>query len=455
MASEPQIYTPRNLAFLTLLMLLAFLTFFSSCRKSDYNIEKVESIRDQGGGTGTVKWTRDKDYLLNGFVFVNDGQTLTIEAGTVIRAKTGQGSLASALIVARGGRIIAEGDRTDPIIFTVEGDDLKGSIPVEARGLWGGLILLGNATVNTESGEHMIEGIPISEPRGIYGGFDDNDNSGILRYVSIRHGGTNIGEGNEINGLTMGGVGRQTTIDHVEVISNADDGVEFFGGDVNCTNLLVAFCGDDAFDLDQGYHGKGQFWLALSSPDSDKCMEVTGGLRAVPALPESQPVIYNATLIGNHDSEVKPLIHFLEYGGGLVRNSILLNPGNGIAVKYTENPGDSYSLFTSGRLVMQNNILYPGADSVPLFYAYAELDEDVTAQNLVMADSLEAWKTSYEDPGIHSSDGYSLLPPTTEFDELAPSSSTWFEKVTFKGAFGSYNWIEGWTLLHESGYVND
>jgi hypothetical protein len=90
-----------------------------------------------------------------------------------------------------------------------------------------------------------------------------------------------------------------------------------------------------------------------------------------------------------------------------------------------------------------------------LFYAYAELDEDVTAQNLVMADSLEAWKTSYEDPGIHSSDGYSLLPPTTEFDELAPSSSTWFEKVTFKGAFGSYNWIEGWTLLHESGYVND
>jgi hypothetical protein len=440
--------------FLTLLTLLTLLA--SSCRKSDYVVENTESILDQGGGTGTVTWKSDKDYLLNGFVFVNDGQTLTIEAGTVIRARTGQGSMASALIVARGGMIIAEGEKTNPIIFTVEGDDLQGSVPVEARGLWGGVIILGDSPINTESGEDMIEGIPVSEPRGIYGGYNDDDNSGILRYVSIRHGGTNIGEGNEINGLTLGGVGRKTTIDHVEVISNADDGVEFFGGDVNCTNLIVAFCGDDAFDIDQGYHGKGQFWLAINSPDSDKCIEITGGLMAVAALPGNYPLVCNATLIGNTDSGTRPSVHFLQYGGGCIRNSILLNPGNGIAVRYSLQPGDSYALFESGRLAMENNVLFPGHSPEPLFYAYSDYGEELADQNRVMADSMVAWKTDYSDPGISSSGGnFILLPPSTVFEDLAPHANPWFEQVTFKGAFGSSNWIEGWTLLFESGYVNN
>jgi len=445
----------NQLPLLPFLIILPLIISFSACRKSDYLIEETETITDQGGGTGTTTWTSDKDYLISGFVFVNDGQTLTIEAGTVIRARTGQGSLASALIVARGGKIIAEGGKIRPIIFTVEGDDLKGSIPVEARGLWGGLIILGNAIINTETGEDMIEGIPISEPRGVYGGYDDDDNSGILQYVSIRHGGTNIGEGNEINGLTLGGVGRQTTIDHLEVISNADDGVEIFGGAVNCSNLAVSFCGDDAFDLDQGYHGKGQFWLGINSIDSDRSSEINGGLQAVPAVPDSQPLIYNTTLIGSPDYTEESSIHFQSYGGGSFRNSIFLYPGTGIAIRYTVSQGDSYSLFESGRLSMNNNILYPSENPVPGFFCYSEMGEDVSEQNLLMADSLASWQTSYEDPGISAEDGYTLLPPSTEFDNLAPYTNDWFEEVTFKGAFGSNNWIEGWTLLYESGYIND
>ncbi|MCD4709873.1 MAG: hypothetical protein K8R52_03445 [Bacteroidales bacterium] len=409
----------------------------------------METITDQGGGTGTITWSSDKDYLISGFVFVNDGQTLTIEAGTVVRGRTGQGSMASALIVARGGTIIAEGTQLKPIIFTVEGDDLEGSVPIEARGLWGGLIILGNATINTESGEDMIEGIPISEPRGVYGGFDDDDNSGILRYISIRHGGTNIGEGNEINGLTLGGVGRQTTIEYVEVISNADDGVEFFGGDVNCKNLVVAFCGDDAFDLDQGYHGKGQFWLGINSPDSDKCAEINGGLQPVSSLPGNLPVIYNTTLIGNNSLVTGPVIHFLQYGGGYLRNSIFLNPGEGVALRYTDSPGDTWSLFQSGKLTLESNILFPATDPVPAYYAYSELGEDLTGENQILADSALSWLTSYEDPGISAENGYNLLPPGTKFENMAPYSSDWFEEVTYKGAFGSNNWIEGWTLLYE------
>lgn len=440
---------------LTLLTLLTILTLFFACRKSDYIIEEVETITDQGGGTGTVTWSSDKDYLISGFVFVNDGQTLTIEAGTVIRGRTGQGSLASGLIVARGGTIIAEGTRLKPIIFTAEGDDLKGSVPLEARGLWGGLIILGNATINTESGEDLIEGIPISEPRGVYGGFDDDDNSGILRYISIRHGGTNIGEGNEINGLTLGGVGRQTTIEYVEVISNADDGVEFFGGDVNCKNLVVAFCGDDAFDLDQGYHGKGQFWLAINSTDSDKCAEINGGLQPVSSLPGNLSVIYNTTLIDNNSLAPGPAIHFLQYGGGYLRNSIFLDPGKGVALRYTDKPGDTWALFQSGRLTLESNILFPATDPVPAYYAYSELGEDLTGENQILADSALLWLTSYEDPGISAEDGYSLLPPSTEFENMAPYSSDWFEEVTYKGAFGSNNWIEGWTLLYASGLINN
>ncbi len=449
------LFTSSALSTLSILSILSILLILSSCRKSDYVIDHPESITDQGGGTGTVTWTSDRDYLINGFVFVNDGQTLTIEAGTVIRARTGQGSLASALIVTRGGIIVAEGGKTNPIVFTVEGDDLKGSVPVEARGLWGGLIILGNATINTESGEDMIEGIPISEPRGIYGGPDDDDNSGILRYLSIRHGGTNIGEGNEINGLTLGGVGRQTIIDHVEVISNADDGVEIFGGDVNCQNLAVSFCGDDAFDMDQGYHGKGQFWLGIGSSDSDKSVEISGGIKPVPTLPENFPLIYNATLIGMSGQDIKPSVHFSQNGGATIRNSILLHPGKGIAVKYSESLGDSYSLFQSGRLTFENNILFPASEPVAEFYTYTDLEDPLAGQNQIMADSLKAWQTDYNDPGISSEDGYTLLPPITDFENLAPYTSPWFEQVTFKGAFGSNNWIEGWTLLYETGWVKD
>ena len=444
-----------NLRKLAVWLLLAGCAGLFSCRKSGYELENVETITDQGGGTGTVTWTSGKEYLLNGFVFVNDGQTLTIEAGTVIRGRTGQGSLASALIVARGGKIIAEGEKTNPIIFTVEGDDLKGSVPLEARGLWGGVIILGNAAINTESGEDMIEGIPISEPRGVYGGYDDDSSSGILRYVSIRHGGTNIGEGNEINGLTLGGVGRQTIIDHVEVISNADDGVEFFGGDVNCTNMVVSFCGDDAFDMDQGYHGKGQFWLGINSPDSDKCMEISGGLQPIATLPDRFPVVHNATLIRSPLSSVPFAIHFLQYGGAYLHNSILLHPGTGVQIRYTELPGDSWSLFESGRLALRSDILYPDADQLRPFMTYSDLGEDLSAQNEILADSAAAWYTSFEDPGLTAGDQYQLLPPATEFENLAPYQYDWFEKVTFKGAFGSNNWIEGWTLVYESGLVNN
>ena len=209
------------------------------------------------GSTGTTTWTSNNVYILTGYVFVESGQILTIEPGTVVKGAPGSGVDASALIVTKGGQLIADGTAESPIIFTFEGDPLDGSVAYDTRGQWGGIIILGNATTNF-GGPAQIEGIPTDNNLAEYGGDNDADNSGILRYVSIRHGGTELGAANEINGLTLAGVGSGTTIDHIEVVSNLDDGIEFFGGAVSATHVLVAFCGDDSFDWDQGYHGARQ-----------------------------------------------------------------------------------------------------------------------------------------------------------------------------------------------------
>ena len=168
-------------------------------------------------GSGDVYWTANNTYYLDGNVFVNAGTTLYIEPGTVIKGSPGVGEESSFLCVARDGMIIAEGTPDAPIIFTFEADPLDGSVPLETNGQWGGLLILGNASLNSTPGESAIEGIPTGEIRGLYGGTNDEDSSGILSYISIRHGGTEIGAGNEINGLTLGGVGSGTTINNILV----------------------------------------------------------------------------------------------------------------------------------------------------------------------------------------------------------------------------------------------
>ena len=134
-----------------------------------------------------------------------------------------------------------------------------------------------------------IEGIDINEPRGAFGGSDEADSSGVLRYVSIRHGGTLIGADNEINGLTLGAVGSGTTVEFVEVFANLDDGIEFFGGTVNTRYLVVAYCGDDSFDYDQGFRGKGQYWFTIQDADSGDGGEHDGDIDDDTRTPLSPP----------------------------------------------------------------------------------------------------------------------------------------------------------------------
>ena len=242
--------------------------------------------------SSSTTWTSDKVYQLGGRITVLDGVTLTIEPGTIIKGEAGTGANATALLVARGGKLIADGDADAPIIFTSVADEItpadiaagnfgSPNLDPTINGLWGGVIVLGKARIsasNEDSGEDLtevqIEGIPTSDPNGLYGGSDDADNSGIIRYISIRHGGANIGAGNEINGLTLGGVGNGTVVEHIEVVANQDDGIELFGGTVNVSNCMFWNIGDDAVDTDQSWAGTLDNFVIITP--SGNCFELDG-----------------------------------------------------------------------------------------------------------------------------------------------------------------------------------
>ncbi len=217
--------------------------------------------------TTNTTWQTGTVYTLLGKIVVEPGVTLTIEPGVIVKADVGQGGNASWLVVARGAKILAEGTANSPIIFTSITDEIQPGMIVSPnltpadRGLWGGLAILGNARISASDSndedvsEVSVEGLLPFDLNDIYGGMDNADNSGVLRYVSIRHAGTNIGLGNQIDGLLLAGVGSQTVIDQVEVVAGFDDGVSWYGGAVNVSNLVTWSCGDDGIDTDQAWSG--------------------------------------------------------------------------------------------------------------------------------------------------------------------------------------------------------
>ena len=415
------------------------------------------SDADIAAGTNVV-WTADNEYVLNGLVFVDAGASLTIQPGTVIKGKPGQGENASALVVARGGKIFASGTAEAPIIFTAEADDVNdpGDLPLDARGLWGGVIILGNAGLNSEPGETPIEGIPTNEPRGIYGGSDDGDNSGVFRYVSIRHGGTDIGAGNEINGLTMGGVGSGTLIEYVEVFNNQDDGFEWFGGTVNTKYLVSSFNGDDSFDYDEGFRGKGQFWFSIQADEAgNRAGEHDGGTTPEDGTPYAIPTIYNATYIGsgafssNGDNDV--VLKIRDNAGGKYLNSIFTDfTGEAVDIEDLDSGEDSRSRLEAGDLLLANNIWWNfGAG------------EDLTAiaPDLFAADHLAANDNRIVDPilsGISRARDGGLDPRPQAGSPAwtggsAPPDDGFYTGVDYVGAFGRTLWTSGWTFLAEAG----
>ena len=256
--------------------------------------------------TANTTWTADKIWILGSRIAVTSGVTLTIEPGTIIKGQAGTGANATALIIARGAKINAVGTAAAPIIFTSIADEIQPgqiaspNLDPTLSGLWGGLMIMGNAPISADAASVQIEGIPASDPNGLYGGSDAADNSGVVKFISIRHGGANIGEGNEINGLTLGGVGNGTVIENVEVVANQDDGIEFFGGTVNVTNALVWNAGDDAIDTDQAWAGTLNNFIVVCGNQTDHALEIDGPEGSLLA----GHTLTNGTVKGNDASEL-------------------------------------------------------------------------------------------------------------------------------------------------------
>jgi hypothetical protein len=238
--------------------------------------------------------SKNKRYLLRGFVNVNPPATLTIQAGTVIY---GEKSSKGTLIINRGAKINANGTASEPIVFTSQ--QLPGN---RGPGDWGGIIFAGNASINVPGGTATLEG----GTGTIYGGGttpNDDDNSGVLRYVRIEFPGIAFLPDNEINGLTLGGVGRGTVIEYVQVSFSGDDSFEWFGGNVN-GKYLISFRGvDDDFDMDFGFRGNIQFAFAVRDPNiadisGSNGFETDNDGTGTFNTPRTLPVISNFTVVG-------------------------------------------------------------------------------------------------------------------------------------------------------------
>lgn len=272
----------KKVSFYVLTAFIAIsLTALTSCGKGGGNTDPIiDGILVDANITENTTWETGNTYVLGSRVTVLDGVTLTIEPGVVVKGQAGTGANATALLIARGGKIMAEGTASSPIVFTSLIDEIEPgevespNLDPTLNGLWGGLIVLGKAPISADAASIQIEGIPPSDPNGLYGGTVSDDNSGVIKYVSIRHGGANIGEGNEINGLTLGGVGSGTVIENIEIVSNQDDGIEWFGGSVSVKNAIVWNTGDDAIDTDQAWSGTLDNFIVINP--GDEAFEIDG-----------------------------------------------------------------------------------------------------------------------------------------------------------------------------------
>lgn len=307
----------KNFKLIVLSLMVAVVTIaFQSCSQDDDS--GPASVQTRGPVviipantviTANTTWSSANEYLLAGKVWVSNGATLTIQAGTLIRGAYNSDQLkASALIITRGSQLIANGTATNPIIMTAETSH-------QVKGGWGGLVLLGNAQIN-QSANQLIEGISTGEvPSGVDATYGTNvttyntESSGSLTYVRVEYAGAKIADANELNAFTFGGVGSGTTLEHCQAYYGADDAFEFFGGRVNAKYLIATACDDDCFDFDFGYQGKIQFAVSTidaaqsysSDPNGIECDNDASGSSSEPF---THPVLSNLTIVGTSNCQI-------------------------------------------------------------------------------------------------------------------------------------------------------
>ncbi|MEO0477789.1 MAG: T9SS type A sorting domain-containing protein [Planctomycetota bacterium] len=337
----------------------------------------------------------------------------------------------------------------------------------------------GDAAGDFREIEGVNEIVAEGDTRAEYGGSDDSDSSGIMRYVSIRHTGINIGDsdGNEIQGLTLGGVGSGTTLEYIESYASGDDGIEFFGGTVDLKYFVSAFNADDAVDWDQGWRGRGQFWFVLQGTDAAGAAAEQDGAGGDEFFqPYAIPRIYNATYVGpgvgnRPESDRGEMLMFRDNTGGFYHNSIFTDfetdrGGFALTIEDIDNTGskteDSYQQFVNGNLGLTNNIWFGfAAGSTP----EAIVNTAEAANVTTIANYLVANTNVISDPMLGGvsrelvGDGgldprpMQASPAWTTPRKVA--TDAYFDETFYIGAFGTTNWTMGWTALSDNGYLGD
>ncbi len=438
--------------------------------------------------TDTV-WTADNVYVLTDIIYVEPGASITIAPGTLILGEPATAGAfdPGALVITRNAKIYANGTIDKPIIMTSifdgpytgpYGTVPYGAMTKDVRGQWGGLIVLGNAPTNLQegSGSEFIEGLPQSD-LGIIGGFDPDDSSGSISYLSIQHGGAAIDADNEINGLTLGGVGRGTSIHHVEVYANLDDGIEWFGGTVNIKYVVVAFCGDDGFDTDFGWNGSVQFGFEVMSEINDvgdKGSEQDGGKDSDGDLPYGIAKFYNMTVIGDGaasvDGGTKAAIWRDNCANNWVNSIFTDFSGGGFQFEDRDGKEDSFNRVMDGTLKLQNNILWSfGKGSTFTDLVTVDDDDDghvadLTASAAEVITLLGDWGNTIENPEIAAiaRNRTQTLDPRPSATGAAtqnlfamPVRHAFVKDVLYKGAFHptATPWTEGWTAMSILGHM--
>lgn len=419
----------------------------------------VSTLVTGGDFTSNQVWTCDNTYILDnaGPVYVGDGFTLTIEPGTIIKGETGSGAAANSLVVSRGGQIFANGTKECRIVFTSINDvDVDGSYPVTNTSEWGSLLILGRAKNNLRDGNSLqvgagdgqgvIEGLSASDSRNYYGvadnsldgivtsDFQNTESSGVVKYVSLRHGGTVIGSDNEINGLTLGSVGSGTVLEHIEIVANEDDGIEFFGGTANLKYASVLFCQDDYLDVDQAYTGNVQYFFGIQTDEQsglggtlgDHIIEADGedSNGSQPAVDKGNAQIFNVTGINNNSDDCVELKAAFR---GTVANSIFVNGGTG----FNFAQGETENNFINDELILAYNNSFDDVTTLSIPASTAALF--ATNLNSTEAGVLPGYEFDPTSPA-GPSNNVEAVPANGSAGNVGPVPAG-IDPVQFRGAF--------------------
>lgn len=405
-------------------------TVFTSCKDDDDDDDDKTPAKDYVSViTKDTTWSGTVKFL--GELHIKSGTTLTIAEGTVVKAKTDE---VSSIIVDPGAKIMAVGTAQKPIIFTVDVDPGK-----RRAGDWGGIVLCGKAKVNQANPK--VEGF--STPL-TYGGTDDADNSGKLQYVRIEFAGFPLNPGNEINSLTLCGVGSGTVVENVQVSYGNDDSFEFFGGTVNCKNLISFRSVDDDFDTDFGYSGKIQFGIAIRDKAIADLAGDSNGFESdndadgSTNTPKTSAVFSNFTLIGPYDSTTHSVnsahnaaMRIRRKSELKIHNSVIVGFQYGFLVENSPSNGQAIKncYFAANKSSYKASSSFTAADADALLAANGNvLNTTDKKQSAIIA--------SKNKPTLK------ITSPTPDFTGM----DAFFDKtVNFVGAIGATDWTAGWT----------